>query len=85
MTDGLKDLLDLLDEAGVVDRFSELYVSKMTRTFVHALLAGGALELTIDRSKARIIETIDTRLLARLVHRFGIHDMSDTHILDLFW
>jgi hypothetical protein len=85
VTDRFENLLDLLDEARVVDRFCQLNVTKVTWALVHALLAGCTLELAIDGAKTRIVETIDSRLLTRLVHGFRIHDMSHTHILDFLW
>jgi hypothetical protein len=56
----------------------------MARTFRHILEACGTLELSVNGAEAWVIQTILARFGARLVHRFGVHDMRNTHILDLF-
>lgn len=48
VADGLEDLLDLLDEARVEDRFGKLNVTKMARAFSHVLGTGLALVLAVD-------------------------------------
>lgn len=82
MTDSFKDLLDLLYEARMKDRLCELDMAKVTRAFRHILLASCALELAIDRAKSGIVEAINSRLQARLIHGLGVHDVGNTHVLD---
>lgn len=84
VADGLEDLLDLLDEARVEDRFGKFDVTKVARAFRHVLSASLALELAINRSKQRIVQAAVTRLGSRLVHCLRVDDMSHTHVLDLF-
>ena len=83
MADDLKDLLDFLDKARVVDRFSELDVAKVTRTLRHILCAGLALELPIDGAKERVVQAAIARLGSALVHCLWIYDVGNAHALDL--
>ncbi len=83
MTDDLEDLLDLLDEARVEDRFSELNVTEMARTLRHILGASLALELPIDGTEKRVVQTTVARLGSRLIHSLRINNVGDTHVLDL--
>lgn len=83
MADSLEDLLDLLDEARMEDRLGKLDVAKVASALGHVLLAGRTLELAVDRAKPGIVQTLNARLGARLVHGLGVDDMSNTHILDL--
>jgi len=83
MTDDLEDLLCLLDEARVVDRFRQLDMTKVTRALRHVLAARLAFELPIYGAEQRVVETAITRLHSALVHRLGVEDVGHTHILDL--
>lgn len=83
MTDNLQQLLSLLKKAGVEDRLGQLDVTKVTRTFGHILVASSALELSIDGTQARVVQSSISRLQLALVHRLGVQNVSDTHILDL--
>lgn len=82
-TDHLKDLLRLVQEAGVVDRCGKLDVAEMTRTFRHVLRACLALELAINGTKARVVETIFAGLCLLCVHRLGVLDVRNAQALDL--
>jgi hypothetical protein len=83
VTDDLEDLLDALDEARVVDRFSQLDVPKVPGALGHVLSACLALEVAVDGTEARIVETILTRLGPRFVHGLGVEHLADAHGLDL--
>ena len=83
MADGLEDLLDLLDEARVEDRFSQLDMAKVTGTLGHVFCARLAFELAVDRSEKGIVEAAIARLGARLIHGLRIDDVLDAHALDL--
>ena len=83
MADNFQQLLSLLKKAGVKDRFSQLDVAKVTWTFGHILIASRALELPIDGTQSRVVQSILTRLQLALVHRLRVQHVADTHILDL--
>ena len=72
VTDALQNLLDFLDEARMEDGFRQLDVAEMPCTFRHVLLAGHALELSVDASQLRVIETVLAGFRAGLVHRLGV-------------
>ena len=84
MADDLEDLLDLLDKAGVVDRFSQLDVTKMTGAFRHVFITSLALVLPVDRPKKRIVGASVAGRSLSLVHGLGVDDVSHAHALDLF-
>lgn len=83
MADNLQNLFDFLDKSGMVDRFGQFDVTEVARALAHCLGAGLATELSIDRSEKRVIEATVTRLCFVLLHRFGISNVADTHVLDL--
>jgi len=83
VADNLQQLLSLLKKAGVKDRLRQLDVTEVTRTFRHILIASSALELPIDGTQARVVQSSISRLQLALVHRLRVQDVSDTHILDL--
>ena len=83
MADNLQQLLSLLKKAGVKDRLRQLDVAKVTRTLGHILIAGSTLELAIDGTQARVVQSSVSRLQLALVHRLRVQDVSDAHILDL--
>lgn len=82
MADHLQQLLDFLNETRVINRLCQFDVSKMARTFSHILIAGRAFELSVDRSKARVVESLVPRLCLALIHGLGVEDMADAHVLD---
>lgn len=84
VADHLEDLFDLLDESRMIDGLGQLNVAKVTRTLCYSLQTRRALEAAVDRSEAGIIETVLAGFGPRLVHRLRVHDMSHTHVLDLF-
>lgn len=84
MADHFQQLLDLLEKSRVEDRFCQLDVPEVARAFRHVLVASSTLELTVDGSQSRVIQTLFSRLQLALVHRLGVQDVSHTHILDLF-
>ena len=83
MTDNLQQLLSLLKKAGVKDRLRQLDVAKVTGTLGHILIACGTLELAIDGTQAWVVQSSVSRLQLALVHRLGVQDVSDTHVLYL--
>lgn len=83
MADNLQNLLHLLDETGMIHGLRELDVTEVTRALTHGLGAGFALELTIDGSEQRVVETSITRLDLVLLHRLGVQNVANTHALDL--
>lgn len=83
MADDLEDLLHSLDEARVVDRLCQLDMTKVARALGHVLGAGLALELSVDRTKQRVVETSLARFRSGLIHGLGVYDVANTHALDL--
>lgn len=83
MTNNLQDLLDFLDEARMIHGLGQLDMTEMTRTLIHGLGTRFALELSIDRTKERVIETAIAWLDLVLLHRLGVENVADTHILYL--
>ena len=67
VTDSLENLLDLGQEAVVVDRLSELDDTKVTGTDVLILFTGRALEVAIDGTKMRIVRASLTGANALLI------------------
>lgn len=82
-TDHLKDLLCLVEEAGMIDRCGQLYVAEMTRAFGHVFRACLALELAIDGPQAGVVEAVLARLCLFGIHSLGILDVRDAQGLDL--
>lgn len=62
---------------------SEFDVPEVTRTLVHALFACCAAVSAVDGAQLGIVQTLLPRALALLVHRFGILDVANAHVLDL--
>lgn len=56
-----------LKRTDMENRRSKLNVSKMSRTFLLSFFAGLAVELSIDRSETRIIQTFGARSLSLVV------------------
>ena len=83
VADDLQYLLHFLDETWMEDRLGELDVAEMAGTFRHVLCTCLALELSIDRTESGIVEAFFARFCARFVHRLGVFDVGDAHILDL--
>lgn len=83
VADHLEELLNLLQEPGMVDWLGQFNVTKMTGTLVHALIARSTLELTVDRSQARVIESLISWLQLCVIHSLRVYYVSDTHVLDL--
>lgn len=83
MADDLQNLLDFLDETGMVDRLCQLNVTKMARTLAHGLGTGRASELSIDGSELGVVETTGAGCRLVLFHGLGVKNMADTHVLDL--
>ena len=82
MADNLQDLLDLLDEAWMVDRLGQLDVAEVTGTFTHGLRAGFALELSVDRAEERVVQASVAWLRATLFHGLRVENVGDAHVLD---
>ena len=68
----------------MIDWLRQLDMAKVPRTFRHVLIAGRALELTVDGSESRVVESVLSRLHFAIIHGLRVEDMADTHILDLF-
>jgi hypothetical protein len=85
MADCLQELFDLSEETCLrvsavdprrlmiltvmVDRDGQFDGSKVARAFEHVLLAGGTLEVAIDGSKMRVVETFLSRSKTRFILR----------------
>lgn len=83
MADYFEDLLGLLDKTRVEDRRGQLDVTEMARTFGHILRARLALELSVDRAQAGVIETFHAWLGPGLVHSLWILNVRYAHVFDL--
>lgn len=66
----------------MIDRLCQLDMTEMTRTLGHILVASGALELSVDGTKSRVVQSLIARLCSSLVHGLRVQDVADTHILD---
>lgn len=84
MTDSLKQLLRLIDEARMIDGYSQLNMAEVTRAFCHALLTGCAHERSIDGAQLWVVQTLFAWSHLGLVHGFWILDMDHAHALDFF-
>ena len=84
MADHLKNLLHLLDKAGMEYRLRKFDVAEMTRAFRHGLGAGFAPVLSVNGAEERVVQSTVTRLHARLVHGLWGDDVAHAHVLDLF-
>ena len=67
------------------NRLCQFDVTKVTRTFRHILVASGALELSVDGTKSRVVQSSISWLQLTLVHRLGVQNVGNTHVLDLLW
>lgn len=67
VTDSLKNLLDLVHEAIVIDGNSQLDDTKVAGTLLLVFLTGGASEVAIDSTEMRIVRTFLTRSEALLI------------------
>ncbi len=83
MADNLQDLLDLLDEARVVNWLGQLNVTKVARAFAHRLGTRLALELSIDGTEKGIVEAAIAWFRSVLLHRLGVEDVCHAHVFDL--
>lgn len=83
MADNLQDLLDLLNEAGVIDWLGQLDVAKVARTFTHRLGTCLALELPVDGAEKGVVEATVAWLCLVLFHRLGVENVCHTHVFDL--
>lgn len=57
----------------------------MTRTILHTLCTGLALEIAVYRSQPAVAQTANFRALSALLHRFWILDFCDRKAFDLIW
>ena len=85
MADDLKDLLNSLNEARVVDRLCQLDMSEMAGAFGHVFGTSATLELPVNGAQHGVVKALITWLRTCLVHGFRIDDVNDAHILDLLW
>lgn len=83
MADNLQNLLDLLNETGVIHGFRQLDMPKVARTFAHSLCTGLASKLTIDRSEEGVVKTTIAWFRFVVLHCLGVKDMANTHVLNL--
>lgn len=72
MAGDLEELLDLLQETGMVHWLGQLDVSEMARALCHACVTGRTLEASVDGSEARVVESLVAWLHLAFVHRLGV-------------
>lgn len=70
-TDTLEDLFDFAHIPDMEDWLGEFKVAKVTRTFVHASITGGALKVTVIRPQAHIQQTTRLGQISRLIIGLG--------------
>lgn len=72
MAYSLKNLLDFVHEAIVIDGNSQLDDTEVARTLLLVFFTGGASEVAIDSTEMRIVRTFLTRSEALLIPVFRL-------------
>ena len=66
------------------DRCGQFYVTKVPWTFCHHLIASCAFQTSVCCTKFWIVKASLTWSELLFVHRLGVFDVTDTHVLNLF-